>query len=196
VTSDDIRRDRAMEDRIARTLEDAAVPPADIALVVSAHRLGMTPRLEGRMDPHHPDFLHPGRTVLILLLDTALRDPAALAAAALLDSERDEMRVAPAVVRAEVGASVATFAASVPMDESSLVEDLVTAPEAVRLVALAERLDHCRHAKFWPDPLRQARIHQQAQTVFGPLAERTDAVLARRFSHWIGAFGRTLARRS
>jgi (p)ppGpp synthase/HD superfamily hydrolase len=194
MTSDEVTRDRAMEGRVARTVEDAGLAPDAVALVVAAHRLAMGPRLDRILDPHDPDFLHPGRTALILLLDTQLRDPVALAAAALVESERDELRVGRDAIEDTLGDAVGVFVGSVPISEEGLVEALVTAPEAVRTVALAERLDHCRHAKFWVDRDAQVRIHDQAETVFGPVAERTDPALARRFAHWAEAFGRTLAR--
>lgn len=193
MTSPDIQRDRAMEERVGRTLEDAGLTPGDVARVRAAHRIAMD-RRQGRLDAHHPDFLHPGRTVLILALDTPLRDGTALAAAALLESERPELRPDPERVRAELGESVVDFLAEVPMGGDDLIEALLSASQPVRLVALAERLDHCRHAKFWSDRAEQERIHEQAGSVFSPLAERTDATLARRFAHWENAFARTLAR--
>jgi (p)ppGpp synthase/HD superfamily hydrolase len=194
MTSDETTRDRAMEGRVARALEDAGFAPDAVALVVGAHRLAMTPRIDRPLDPHHPDFLHPGRTALILLLDTALRDPAALAAATLVESEYEELRVGDAVIRAALGDAVADRVEAVPIRAEGLVEALVTASEDVRLIALAERLDHCRHAKFWPDRAARARIHEQAEAVFGPVAERTDPALARRFAHWAEAFARAHAR--
>jgi (p)ppGpp synthase/HD superfamily hydrolase len=192
VTSDDIRRDTAMEGRLARTLADLEVAPRDIALVVEAHRLAMEHRAQRLTDAHRPDFLHPGRTALILLLDTPYREAVGLAAATLIESEEPALRVPGETVSAALGRRVADFVAAVPVSGSDLGEALVTADPDVRLVALAERLDHCRHAKFWPDRERQHRIHEQALALYGPVAERTDATLARRFSHWSGAFGRTL----
>lgn len=185
-----------MEARIARTLEDQGLSAHAVALVVEAHRLAMGPRLEHLRQDHHPEFLHPGRTVLVLLLDTPYRDPVGLAAAALTESERRELRVGPVSVRAALGDEVADFVESVPVADERLVEALLDAPEEVRLVALAERLDHCRHAKFWSDRAEQARLLDQAERIFAPLAERTDPTLARRFSHWAGAFTRALARRA
>jgi hypothetical protein len=194
MASDELSRDRAMEGRVARTLEDVGISPEGVALVVGAHRHAMYARLQHLPDPHHPEFLHPGRTVLILVLDTALRDPVALAAAALVESERPALRADVALVRDVLGDPVARFVADVPLDEEGLAEALVTAPHEVRMVALAERLDHCRHAKFWTERAARVRIHEQAEAVLGPIAERTDPALARRFAHWAGAFARTLER--
>ena len=197
MTSDEVTRDRAMEGRVARTLEEAGAAADAVAMVTRAHRLAMRPRLDRTLDPHHPDFLHPGRTALILLLDTSLRDPIALSAACLVESERVELRVGAAAIRAEWwGGPVADFVAAVPVEDEGLAEALVTASDDVRLVALAERLDQCRHAKFWKDGAARARIHARAESILGPIAERTDAVLARRFAHWAAAFARTLTRES
>jgi (p)ppGpp synthase/HD superfamily hydrolase len=182
-----------MEGRLARTLEDLGLRAHDVARVTAAHRLAMEPRWTVLRDPHHPDFLHPGRTVLILALDAAVREPLALAAGALVESERSEMRVTPERIRAELGAEVAEQVASVPLPGEGLTEALIMAPRSLCLVALAERLDQCRHAKFWSDRAGQERIHGEALTIYGPVAERTDEALARRFRHWSEAFGRRRA---
>ena len=44
------------------------------------------------------------------------------------------------------------------------------------------------------DDTARTRILEQAETIFGPVAERTDATLTRRFAHWATAFERTLRR--
>ena len=194
MTAEEVERDRAMEARVARTLEDAGLAAADVERVRAAHRLAMAPRRERLGDPHHPDFLHPGRTVLVLVLDTGFRDPVGLAAAALLESEDAELRVPEGRVRAELGDDVAGWLAAVPLPGEGASEALVLAPEGVRLVALAERLDHCRHVRFRSDRRTQERFLEEAVTVYGPVAERTHLALARRFAHWAGAFARTLER--
>ena len=187
-------RDRLMEGRVGRTLEDAGLGADDVARVQAAHRLAMEPRRERLGDPHHPDFLHPGRTVLILAVDAGLRDPLALAAAALVESERADLRVDGGRIRAELGAPVADWVAAVPLPGAGVAEALITAPRTVCLVALAERLDHCRHAKFWEDRAARERILAETASVYGPVAERTDDALARRFAHWAEAFARSLSR--
>ena len=189
-----LTRDGAMEGRVCRTLAELGLAPDEVALVRGAHRLAMEPR-RARLGEHDPDFLHPGRTVLVLALDAGVRDPLALAAAALVESEWPELCVPLERIGAELGEPLARWVASVPLSGEGAVEALVTAPTEVCLVALAERLDHCRHAKFWSERGAQERILEEAERVYAPLAERTDEVLARRFAHWSGAFARTLARR-
>ncbi len=191
-----VSRDRAMEGRVGRTLEDMGLRTDDVALVRTALRLAMEPRRERLSDARHPDFLHPGRTVLILSVDASVRDPLALAAGALLESERADLRVGQARIADQIGESLAAWVAAVPLPGDRLAEDLVTAPRAVCLVALAERLDQCRHARFWLDGDAKARALAEAVGVYGPVALRVDDALARRFSHWSRAFARTLDRRA
>src|SRR5688572_22580342 len=148
-----------MEGRVARTLSEMGIAAEGVTLVQAAHRLAMEPRRERLGDPHHPDFLHPGRTVLILAVDASVRDPLALAAGALVESERSDLRVGSDRIRGELGAPLADQVAAVPLPGSGLAEALVTAERGVCLVALAERLDHCRHAKFWPERANRERIH-------------------------------------
>lgn len=189
-----VSRDRLMEGRVARTLADLGLDRPQVALVAGALRLAMEPRIERLGDPQHPDFLHPGRTVLILAVDAGVRDPLALAAGGLAESEHPRLRVPADRIRAELGDPVVAWLAGVPLPGAGLAEALITAPREVCLVALAERLDHCRHAKFWSETAAQERIHGEAVTIYGPVAERTDEALARRFRHWSEAFGRRLSR--
>ena len=181
---------------MGRTLADLGLAPGDVALVTGALRLAMEPRAARLVDPHHPDFLHPGRTVLVLAVDAAVRDPLALAAGGLVESERPDVRVSADRIADELGRALADWIGEVPLPGEGLTEALITAPREVCLVALAERLDHCRHAKFWSDPAAQRRIHAEAVEIYGPVAERLDEGLGRRFRHWSEAFGRRLSRGS
>ena len=176
---------------MGRTLTDAGLDRADVILVQGAHRLAMDSRT-GRLDAHHPDFLHPGRTVLVLALDCGLRDVTGLAAAALLESEHAEVRADLATVRRSIGNEVADWLGSVPLPGPGLTEALLGAPREVQLVALAERLDQCRHAKFWTDLSAKRRILEEVEAIYGPVAQRIEASLGRRFTHWSWAFGRSL----
>lgn len=191
MTPPGIARDRAMEGRLVRTLADVGLDADAAALVASAYRLAMEPRRIA-YGGHHPDFLHPGRTALILVLDCGYRDPVALAAATLVESERPDLRIAGSDVRARLSAAVEARLAAIPLPGPGLVEALLESDPEATLIALAERLDHCRHAKFWTDAAARRRILEEAETVYGPIAERSSPELARRFSHWAGAFRRTV----
>ena len=193
-------RGRAMAASLARTARSLGVEPEGLDLLSRAHALAMGPRVAALDDDHHPLYLHPGRTVLVLLRDAGVTEPRLLAAAALVESEDADLRVdlsAIAVPQAasSLGDPVCDLVRSVPSaDSGSLAEDLVTADRDVRLLAVAERLDHLRHAHLRGDAKWHAAIHAQAVAVYQPIAERTDPRLAGRYRHWRRAFERRLGR--
>jgi hypothetical protein len=193
MTAPGIVRDRAMEARVVRTLEDAGLDAGAVQLVRAAHELAMEPR-RAQLTMHHPDFLHPGRTVLVLVVDCGFHDSVGLAAAALLETERPELRADPIRLRSTAAQDVTAWLDSIPLPGAALAEELLSAPRPVQLVALAERLDQCRHAKFWADPHAKRRILEEVEASYGPIAQRVDEALGRRFAHWAWAFGRSLER--
>lgn len=178
--------------RVAREL---GLTPEGVARLSTAHALAMAPRVAMLNNQRHPVYLHPGHTVLVLLRDAGVVDPVILCAAALTESEDAELRVARKRIGSEVGADVADLVEAVPMPRrEALMEEMVVAPEPVRLVALAERLDHLRHAHMRDagDAWRRA-VHEEAMRVYLPVAERTHPRLAARYRHWGRAFARRLA---
>jgi (p)ppGpp synthase/HD superfamily hydrolase len=181
---------------LVRTARSVGIPPEGIHRLSRAHALAMQPRLAALEDEHHPLFLHPGRTVLVLLRDVSCVDAALLAAAALVESEDAELRVAAPAIRDAFGCEIAELVAAVPTPgTASLAEALVTADERVRLLALAERLDHLRHAHLREaDERWRIAAHAEAVAIYGPVAERTHPRLARRYAHWCGAFAKRLER--
>ncbi len=179
---------------VARAARSFGVDAPGIGLVGRAHAVAMAPRVRALDDDHHPLYLHPGRTVLILLRDALVTDPVVLAAAAVTESEDVVFRIAGEEVGRSVGEDVARLVAEVPMpDTETLAEALVMADERVRLVALAERLDHARHAHLREadDAWRRA-LHEQVGAVYLPVAERTHERIAQRYRHWWRAFARRL----
>lgn len=179
---------------VARTARSFGVPVASLPLIDRAHALAMAPRMAALADDHHPLYLHPGRTMLILLRDAQVTDPVVLAAAATTESEDEAFRISAEEVRAALGGEVAELVGRVPMPDSErLAEDLVTGDEKLRLVALAERLDHVRHAHLrdTDDAWRRA-AHAQARDVYLPIAQRTHPRLAQRYLHWCRAYARKL----
>ena len=56
------------------------------------------------------------------------------------------------------------------------------APEEVQRIALAERLDHLRHAHLWTDRARQRAAHDVALRIYAPVAERVHPTMARRYA--------------
>lgn len=193
-------RARAMGERVLRTAREVGTPEAELPLLERAYALAMAPRLDARLGSHDPHLLHPGRSALILLLDTAEVRGAVLAAAMLAESERPELgasaaRAREGLMEREVGAAAAeaalAWAAEVPMPgDEDLAERLVVADEEVQRAALAERLDHLRHAHLWGDPERARSAHARAVEVYLPVAERVHPVLARRYLWWCEAFAR------
>jgi (p)ppGpp synthase/HD superfamily hydrolase len=181
---------------VTRTARSFGVSPEGIAVLSRAHALAMKPRMAALDDDHHPLYLHPGRTVLVLLRDTSCQDGYLLAAAALTETEDEALRIPEGAVRAEVGDAVADLVRAVPSPHSeSFAEDLVLADEAVRLVALAERLDHLRHGHLRDaDHAWRSAVHAQAESIYLPVAERTHPLLAQRYRHWCRTFARRLER--
>lgn len=193
-------RGRAMAASLARTARSLGVDAEGVDLLSRAHAVAMAPRVAALDDDHHPLYLHPGRTVLVLLRDAGVTEPRLLAAAALVESEDTDLRVDPSAVTGSEAASslgdrVWDLVRAVPSaDSETLAEDLVTAALDVRLLAVAERLDHLRHAHLRGDAEWRTAIHAQAVAVYQPIAERTDPRLAGRYRHWRRAFERRLAR--
>lgn len=180
--------------RIDRTALAAGIDAEGRRLVSAAFRVAMIPRLAAIDDDHHPDYLHAGRSTIVLLDDVALFEPVALAAACLLDTRRPELQASDADAAADVGGEVLAFRSMVPRAGSErLLEDLLTQEAAVVLVALTERLDHLRHAHLWGAADEAREAHAEASRVYLPIAERAHTVLAGRYRHWCRTFAEKLA---
>jgi len=178
-----------MADRVDRTAANAGVDRSGRDLIGKAMEAAMSLRWAAIDDDHHPDYLHPGRTVVILLDDIGLTDPVALAAACLLDTRRDDLEPSDRDVTQDVSPAVTAFRREVPRSGSvTLLEDLLASEPEVVLVALAERLDQVRHAHFWGDRSEARAAHQEAAEVYLKMAERAHARLAARYNSWCGAF--------
>lgn len=190
-------RGTAMAASLVRAGRSAGMPLEDVATLSRAHTLAMAPRVAALDDDHHPLYLHPGRSALILLRDVGTTDPRVLSGALLTESEDEPFRIPGSRVAEEVGEEVARLVSAVPSPgDEDLAEALVVAEEAVRLVALAERLDHLRHAHLREaDPGWGRRIHQEAVRVYQPVAHRTHPRLAQRYDHWCRTFAVRLDQR-
>jgi hypothetical protein len=210
-----------MGDRLTKAAADLGAGREGVAYILQAYAGAMRLR-EGRgLSDEDPDFLHPGRTVLILLEDVAEIDPRVLAVGALTESRRDELRLdserverllAPSQVRmrstlGDLSEGTQWWRALPPLgwgdvsseahdrerlrDERRL-EDLVTAPPPVQRIALAEALDQIRHAHLWSSLEDRRRAVAIARRVMHPLATRVDDVLARRYDWWLRRVGPAL----
>lgn len=202
---DDVRG-VAMLRRVEATARSLGVSSSGRWLLGHAARLALERRRRLLDDDHDPHYLHAPRSALVLLLDTGELNALLPAAAALAESERDDLRVPDADVlegsppdqRAAVERVLSLRAELDPPAGTDLLEHLVGSEEAVRRVALAERLDHIRHVHMVSDeqPVAErltAALHE-VERVWLPVAERTHARLARRFRHWALATRRRLAR--
>jgi hypothetical protein len=180
---------------VARAARALGLATGDVDLVARAHSLAMAPRIRALPDDHHPAYLHPGRTVLILLRDVGVVPADVLAAAAVHETGDLELRVGPDAVREALGADVADLVDSLPLPgDERLLERLVTLGEGARLAALAERLDQVRHLHLRPDLEPRWRAeHEEVGAVWTAVAERTHPRLTDRFRHWHRAFARRLA---
>ena len=170
-------------DRRARAL---GIPDDGRRLLARTHAVAMIPRDRIADDDHDPVYLHPGRSALILLLDVQETDPIVVAAAMGVDSES----AAYAPERSALDAHVRALAEQVPSAGSEdLAERLVVADDRVRRVALAERLDHLRHAHLWDDVVARRRAHAEAREIYAAVAHRTHPALAHRYDWWCRMFG-------
>ena len=173
-----------MAERIDRTAAVAGVDRSGRDLIGAAIETAMAPRLAVIDDDHDPDYLHPGRTAVVLLDDAGLADPVALAAACLLDTRRPDLEAPDLEVTEHVSPAVSAFRKEVPRSGSvTLIEDLLASERDVVLVALAERLDLIRHAHLWGNLSEARAAHEEASEVYLRLAERTHARLAARYAH-------------
>jgi hypothetical protein len=187
----DIDRARAMAGSVERIARGVGLAEPDVDLVARAYALAMEPRRV--LDEHDPAFLHPGRSILVLLQDVGPLPAEVLAAAAVHESEEARFRLKVSDVRQALGDAVADAVASLPLPtDEDLVERLVTLEEGARLAALAERLDHVRHAHLEENPARWRALRDEVAAAWAPVAGRTHSRLADRFRAWLRAIDRRL----
>ena len=186
-----LRHDRGTA-MVARVFEEARalVGATDARRVADAVQLALAAREPHMADDHDPRYLHPGRTVRVLLADVALRDVEALEIAALIESVDTDV----AVRTDALDNSLIDRLAAVPhprLADDDALEQLITADETLATAALAERLDHARHLHMRDDIPWQA-FHASIRGAWIPAARRISPPLARRFEHWADAFERRL----
>ncbi|MGK7311171.1 MAG: hypothetical protein ACN0LA_02945 [Candidatus Longimicrobiales bacterium M2_2A_002] len=183
-------RAEAMGRRLARTARRLGMDEDGQALVLDAFRVAMEPRRSRIDEDHHPDYLHPARTALILMDDTREADPVTLAAA-LFTETRDPTLTAPADDLRRVSPEAARLAAEVPVPARTerLLEALLALPEPAARVAAAERLDHARHLHIRPRE-EWAGVHATTRDAYVPVTRRVDPILAARLDWWCDMFER------
>jgi hypothetical protein len=185
---------------MARSVEAAlrgrAVADAVVEPVMRALALAMEPRLAALDDDHHPAYLHPGRSLLVLLHDVEQLDPEALPLAALHESGEAALRAPVDRVRAELGPGVADALDELPLPGAEdLAEALVLLDRGAALAVLAERLDHLRHLHLAPERAASwPAVHEEVERVWRPFAARIDERLTVRYAHWSRTFARRIRR--
>jgi hypothetical protein len=176
-----------MGHRVLRDARALGLAGPDLELIERVHARALDVRAERADDDHDPPFLHPGRSALVLLIDVRERDARVLSAAMGVDSEDPSWAPDLSDVADE---RLKSLIAQIPASGvENIAERLWGAePEACR-AALAERLDHLRHAHVWDDMERRRRAHEEAVAVYAPMAERTHPQLAHRYAWWCRMFG-------
>ena len=166
----------------------AALPAAGAGIVRGALAESLAVRDAAIDDDHDPRYLHPARTIRIMIADGDCRSVDALAAAAFVDTVDAWLTPAPPVP------GLHAIVAQVPRPElagDELLERIVTADIEVGLITVAERLDHARHIHLRSD-VAWAPFHAQIRATYVPAARRVSAQIARRLERWADAFERRL----
>ena len=180
--------------RMARSLAAAArghgSSEADVRALTEAHAVAMRPRIETLDDDHHPAYLHPGRSSLVLLRDVGRVDVSVLVVACLHESVDAGLRVSAEVVEAALGTAAVRAREAIPLPgDERLVERLLTLGPGLSLAALTERLDHLRHLHLREELIDTwADVHAEVLRAWLPFAQRVHGKLATRYAHWARTF--------
>ncbi len=179
-----------MAGSLAAAVRGVGLGDVEVASVARVFALAMEPRLVSHQNDHHPAYLHPGRSVLVLLHDTRVVDVSVAVVAALHDSVDAAFRVPSERVERELGPAVNKALRTIPLPGSEgLVERLVTLGPGLALAALAERLDHLRHLHLREDLMDSwAECYDEVLGAWLPFAQRTHPRLATRYGHWARVF--------
>ena len=179
-----------MAERVRETVARAAGAAAAVTVEDAVlHAL----RARHGLDPKDVRYLHPARTVLILVDDAGVRDADVLVAGALLESRHPGL----AAARAAGTTRAQGILAAVPLpggDAELLRERLVTADADARLIAVVERLDHARHLHQYPQGEWQP-AYRELEAAYLPVAEWIGGPVGARFRRWADAFARRLRAR-
>lgn len=153
--------------------------------------------LEGRTalpgGEEDPAFLHPARTILILMDDAALLDPVALAASSLIDRWIGFPCHLPESACGLLPSGIRAFWDLLPpgrageTDPDRLREALERLPVPLRAGVLSSGLDRIRHLHLdvAGGPVSAGGVIEEARGVLAPMAEHTFPVLDRRFRWWL-----------
>jgi len=183
---------------MARSLDAAAlgigIEVADAEVLRRAFTVAMQPRLEALTDDHHPAYLHPARSALILTGDVGAVDVIVLVMACLHESRDAALKVPGPVLAEAFGASILGTLDSIPRPgDERLVERLVALGPGLSLATLAEQLDHLRHLHMREDLMGVwADVHAEVMGAWLPFSQRVHPRLATRYAHWARTFVRRI----
>ena len=175
---------------LAAAVRRVGLSDVEVEAVGRAHALAMEPRIAKLDDDHHPAYLHPGRSALILLQDVGRVDAAVLTVAVLHESIDSALRIPAERVREQLGEVAVNVLEGIPRPgDDRLIETLVTLGPGVGLAALAERLDHIRHLHMREDLMDSwADAYGEVLVAWLPFAQRSHPRLATRYEHWARTF--------
>lgn len=175
---------------LTSTARSRGLDENEVAALARAYSLAISPRVEILEDDHHPAYLHPGRSVLILLRDVGPVDVSVLVVAALHESLDAHLRIGPEAIEEHIGAAALHALASIPRPgDERLVERLLALGPGLSLAALAERLDHLRHLHVRDDLMDLwADSYDEVLEVWLPFARRVHPKLTARYAHWARTF--------
>jgi hypothetical protein len=183
-------RARAMRQRVLDRATHEALSYADLQLLDASLSAALSHRDSLLPDDHDIDALHPARSVLILMDDARVADPVALAAAALMESERPDLDAVatggctpPDAVRQALARMPSHK--TIPLDV--LLESLLPLEPDLMAAVLSERLDHARHLHLRARELWRAGLEVE-EAVYLPLAARYGGLIERRYARWHRAF--------
>ena len=184
-------RARQMVASVDKAARSAGLLAADVEAVGQVHELVMQARAGLLANDHHPAYLHPGRTALILLQDVGGVDGVAVILGLLHESIDSKLSLGNTQIARGLDGEAGQYAlAAIPRPgDERLLERLVLLGTGAALAALAERLDHLRHLHLRPD-LRAtwADTHAEVREAWLPFAQRTHRKLAVRYAHWSRTF--------
>jgi hypothetical protein len=187
-----------MQRRLERVVASAGLAPEDAELVMASFRAAMHMRGAWVVEEADHRFLHPARSLLVLLQDGVERRPDLLAAAPLVESVEPHL-----VGEVVMGAPepIRTVLSGLPRlpgglggragsdAEARWVEDLVLAEPGMQGLVLSEVLDQLRHLHLRPDGPFRNRILKRVEVVLVPLADRVGGSLGRRMGWWWSRVG-------
>lgn len=187
-------RAATMASSLAAAVRAVGLGEADVTTIGRAFALAVAPRVAALDDDHHPAYLHPGRSTLILIHDVGPVEPRVLVAACLHESLDEALRLPVDELQAILSPAQLDAFRTIPLPgEERLLERLITLEEGIGLSVLAEWLDQLRHLHMRRElSASWAQLHEEVLGVWLPFARRSHPKVAIRFEHWARVFTKRL----